>query len=733
MRSTRFSIKKIWRYTVFFKILCVIFCWSAFAMDAGNTTMYTEETHESASDTVYPPSTENEVIPAVSPTPTPRVDPSFILAENMAEAMRREALTVRESFEETASRYFTPEPLGFSLDTFYDLYQDIILLPTKIPDLMEYIIEQARLLGFIGSMILFLFLAGLTYMIVGQRKVLNYLETLLVPLITNVPKAFHPYLKLLLKLLAAVLFPGIFWLLYWFVQSFTGLDQPWFILIGRLMIVWAGAVAALVLLKALFYEQLINIPDNYGKTIYRVTRFITLYIVLTIVIFYSVEAFQINPENLALLQVVINLSIVLASIALLVKKQAIMSLLPDLPYKGYQAFRKILLRVYTPAMIGTFITGVLWSFGYKDLCRYIWTRTWAVAMIIVLIVLVYHYSNKWIASCRKKYPPSDEAAEKYFTSISTALIFVTGIVLLYSVFSLLGIFEPLQRLISFPIFYIGETAFSLWVGIRAMLVIYVILQTSRILRSYLDLKVFPALGVEEGLAYSINTFIGYVMVITGVLFALYSTGFDFRILMVFAGAIGIGVGLGLQNFAANVISGFTLIFGRKVRKGDWIETENTLGYVREVTLRATKVVTRDNIEYIIPNTELTSKTIVNYSLMDPLIRIQIPVGVSYNANPEEVNKILLKEAEKSTKISTDRSASVLFTDYADSSIDFSLLVWIDIRKTSEREVKSELYFGIFKALAAAGIEIPFPQRDLHIRSDITKKAKPEDLPGSDLP
>jgi small-conductance mechanosensitive channel len=707
-------------------IVCFLFCFQpVLGTETEDVSGTTDNQRSSHSNNVHPDVTIQPEYD-VTPTPSPRVEPSFILAENMADAMRREAITVRETLEETASRFFIPEPLGFSIETFSDLYQDIILLPMKAPVLMEYVVEQARLLGFIGSMVLILFLSGLTYMIVGQRRVLKYLESLLVPLLATVPETFHPYLKLLLKLVAAILFPGVFWLLYWFVQSFTGLHQPWFILIGRLMVVWAGAVAALVLLKALFHDRLIQVPEKYGITIYRVTRFITLYIVLTIFVFYSAEAFQINPEYLAVLKVVINLSIVLVSVALLVKKQAILSLLPDLPYKGYQVFRSILTRVYAPAMIGTFLTGVLWSFGYRDLCRYIWTKTWAVAMVIVVIVLTYHFLNKWITAKRKKHPKSDEAADNFYSALSAALIFVTVTALLYFVFSLLGIFEPLQRLISFPIFYVGETAFTLWVVIRAFLVIYIVLQLSKILRSYLDFKIFPTLGVEEGLAYSINTFIGYSMVITGGLFALYSTGFDFRILMVFAGAIGIGVGLGLQNFAANVISGFMLIFGRKVRKGDWIETSDTLGYVREVSLRATKVVTRDNIEYIIPNTELTSKIIVNYSLMDPLIRIIIPVGVSYLANPEEVRMLLMKEADKSKEISRERAPSVLFTDYADSSINFALLVWIDIRRTSERIVKSELYFRIFKALAEAGIEIPFPQRDIHIRSDLTKDTQQND-------
>jgi len=137
-----------------------------------------------------------------------------------------------------------------------------------------------------------------------------------------------------------------------------------------------------------------------------------------------------------------------------------------------------------------------------------------------------------------------------------------------------------------------------------------------------------------------------------------------------------------------------------------------------VGLRATKVRTRDNIEYLIPNAELTATTIVNYSLSDPLIRIHVPVGVSYSSNPHEVEAILLKAAAENGKTDKRKKPEVWFAEYGDSSLNFDLLVWIDVRKVTENRVRSELYFTIFEALAEAGIEIPFPQRDLHIRSGL---------------
>ena len=193
-------------------------------------------------------------------------------------------------------------------------------------------------------------------------------------------------------------------------------------------------------------------------------------------------------------------------------------------------------------------------------------------------------------------------------------------------------------------------------------------------------------------------------------------GIDLRFLLVFAGAIGIGVGLGLQNMAANLLSGFTIIFGGKIRKGDWIEVGETMGKVTDIYLRATKVQTRDNIEYLIPNSDLISKTIINYSLSSPMIRIELPVGVSYSADPRAVERILVEVADREPLVSKYKKPIVRFIEYADSSINFELLIWIDVRRVPRRKVRSALYFAIFEEFKKAGIEIPFPQRDIHIRS-----------------
>jgi small-conductance mechanosensitive channel len=297
------------------------------------------------------------------------------------------------------------------------------------------------------------------------------------------------------------------------------------------------------------------------------------------------------------------------------------------------------------------------------------------------------------------------------------------ITLLIVTLKLLGLSGPVQRALSFSVLKIGEAPLSLWILLKAALILMAFVYFSRLLRAWLDYKIHPSVGVEEGLAYAINTFIHFTLLSIGFLVCLRAVGLDLRVLMVFAGALGIGIGLGMQSTAANLISGFSIIFGRRLRKGDLIQVGENIGHVREIGLRATKVRTLDNIEYLVPNAKLTSETIVNYTLSDPLIRVHVPVGVSYSADPKQVEKILLDAANKHPDVVRKNPPQVWFTEFGDSSLNFELLVWTDVRRVGAFKMRSDLYYAIFEALAEAGIEIPFPQRDLHIRSGLVPPAE----------
>jgi len=635
-------------------------------------------------------------------------------ADEMEEGLWEAAAEVGEQARSLLGR----RPLGFDLGTIDRLREWAMGLPMEIPKLVEHVMEQSRLLGFVGSVIMLAFLVAVFYSLFGQHKVLARLEKAVEPLRSYIPEAFYPYFLSLMRIVVSSLMPLVLFGAYSLIRAFISYNAPWFQITGTLLMLWAVGALLINLLREALTRELFPISTQHGRSIFRVARIVLLYILASFAIFLGAEAFQIPEDFLALLGFVLSLTIVLASLMLLMKKKAILGVLPELPYGSYQVFVRGLTRFYFPAIFLTFLTGILWCIGYHDLCLAIWRMTWAVVGAFLGIMVAYHVLHGGLRQWARKKGVADAAAQALYQSLNSVLLYLTVITLLLVTLKLLGLSDPIRRILSFPVLEIGGSPLSLWTLLKAAIILAAFAYFSRLIRAWLDYRIHPSVGVEEGLAYAINTFLHYTLLTIGFLVALRAVGLDLRVLMVFAGALGIGIGLGMQSTAANLIAGFSIIFGRRLRKGDLLQVGDTVGYVREIGLRATKVRTLDNIEYLIPNAELTTNTIVNYTLSDALIRVHVPVGVSYSADPKQVEKLLLDVAKNNPDVIQSNPTQVWFTEFGDSSLNFELLVWTDVRSVGALKLRSDLYYAIFEALAEAGIEIPFPQRDLHIRSGL---------------
>ena len=187
-------------------------------------------------------------------------------------------------------------------------------------------------------------------------------------------------------------------------------------------------------------------------------------------------------------------------------------------------------------------------------------------------------------------------------------------------------------------------------------------------------------------------------------------------LVVFGGAVGVGVGLGLQNVVSNFIAGLILLIEQPIRMGDRIEMKDTLGDVVRIAARSTWVRTNDNVVMIIPNSDFINNSVTNWTANDPNVRISLPVGVGYSSDPDKVRALLLQAAGAHPDVLKDPKPDVIFTDYGDNSINFTLRVWTSDRAHTPLVLKSDLYFALFRLFNEQGIELPFPQRDLHLRS-----------------
>ena len=237
----------------------------------------------------------------------------------------------------------------------------------------------------------------------------------------------------------------------------------------------------------------------------------------------------------------------------------------------------------------------------------------------------------------------------------------------------------------------------------------------KLLQGFLSNRILVQTRLDVGVRDAVTAGVGYVGVVVAVLVALSLMGLKFGEIALVFGALSIGIGFGLQGIVNNFISGLVLLVQRPIKAGDWIVVGQNQGYVKRVSVISTEITTFDNATVIVPNSQLMTTEVTNWTHRGRLGRVKVPVGVSYSTNPEQVQAILLKCAEENSTVLSRPAPQVRFMAFGESSLDFELRVYIrDIDYTLV--VASELRFAIKKALDEAGIEIPFPQRDLHVKN-----------------
>jgi small-conductance mechanosensitive channel len=227
-------------------------------------------------------------------------------------------------------------------------------------------------------------------------------------------------------------------------------------------------------------------------------------------------------------------------------------------------------------------------------------------------------------------------------------------------------------------------------------------------------------GLDRSLQYAIAQIVSNIVLIVGIFIVLDNAGIHLGALTVFAGAVGVGVGFGLQNIASNFISGLVILAERPITVGDRVEVAGIAGQVQHIRARSTVIVTNDNITMIVPNTKFIDSPVTNWTYGDPRVRFRIPIGVAYGSDVNKVREALTAAAREHPSALSDPAPSVFLDKFGASTIDFELVVWSMEMSYRPRRFKSDLNFLIDKHLRTAGIEIPNPQRDLHIRSGVLK-------------
>ncbi len=302
---------------------------------------------------------------------------------------------------------------------------------------------------------------------------------------------------------------------------------------------------------------------------------------------------------------------------------------------------------------------------------------------------------------------------KFIAIVTTILSLVALVFFTITAINAAGV--PLQWSAPLP----GVTLSLVQIFLLIALLIVVFWISSRTKR-FLFTRFLANSGLDRSLQYAISQVVSNVVLVVGIFIVLENTGIHLGALTVFAGAVGVGVGFGLQNIASNFISGLVILAERPITIGDRIEVAGVAGQVQQIRARSTVILTNDNITMIVPNTKFIDSPVTNWTYGDPRVRFRLPVGVAYGSDVNKVREALLAAARENANTLKDPAPNVFLEKFGENSINFELVVWSSEMSARPRSFRSDLNFAIEKKLREAGIEIPNPQRDLHFRGGVLK-------------
>ena len=373
--------------------------------------------------------------------------------------------------------------------------------------------------------------------------------------------------------------------------------------------------------------------------------------------------------------------------------------------------------------------------GFQNLSLYlaraaVWTLLGLLVLWFLWLVgetLIHHFLHPEAGRATYLFPERAELIQRIYVLSRWVLALALGTAVVLWSFNSWGI-SPHQVAGAFQWVTWGPTLGPIklttlsFVGVT--LALYLGFFLSRLVRGLMLARIFPRTALDPGLQYTISASVHYVILIMAGLIALNILGFPLTNLALVAGALGVGIGFGLQNIVNNFLSGLILLFERPIKVGDMLVIDGQWGTVKEIRVRSTIFETFDKCVLIIPNSELVSNKVTNWTHYGAGInRLTLKVGVAYGSNVDQVRQLLIETCQANPRVVPEPPPQVYFTVYGDSSLDFT--IWVYVRTPSDRmPATHELNRAIFEALNEHGIKIPFPQRDLHIKEWPEAPSKP---------
>ena len=285
--------------------------------------------------------------------------------------------------------------------------------------------------------------------------------------------------------------------------------------------------------------------------------------------------------------------------------------------------------------------------------------------------------------------------------------------------------EPISRFLNsvytalqWPIIQTPQTRITIWSVVYLLVLVLVLLWLARRVQKWLTNGPLLRKSMDPAARHVAGTLARYLMLLVGLLAIVQTAGIDLTTFNVLAGAVGIGVGFGLQNVVSNFIAGVIIMFERPIRIGDRIVVGGVEGNVVEIGARGTTVVTNDNIAVIVPNSKFITEDVVNWKYTDSSVRFRIPVSVAYGSDARLVERVLLEIADADSDVLKEPVPTVRFMGFGDDGLLIELRAWSASLVDRKGKLVSQLNFAIYERFQNEGIEFPFPQRDLHLKSGV---------------
>jgi small-conductance mechanosensitive channel len=618
--------------------------------------------------------------------------------------------------EQPQPSLFERSPLGFSWRTIDEVRKRITHIPQFVGELPQNVSRSLHAYGVQSAALRFLLIVTIVTGLLVRRRISDWVGLELTPLTSRVPGKGARWISSAVQIFSDAAVPVAMWALYLFVAALTSYQNASFAVLGTMLLAWTEYTIALSATRELLTRPLLTVPVEYRRYLYGMGRWLLIYGILVDALLKSLRELGMPPDVIALYRWIFELSLIGLLAIAFSHRRAVILLFPDLPNRPYRAFVRGLDRIYPLVFVLTLLMALLQWAGYHRLAGLVWIRTWALAGLFVVAVMLHHALCAGLRRLILGADADSKEAKIFYASTRRLLDYIGSIIVVLIALKLTALNRPLMQLLDVQLGTLGAHPLTPLILIEAGAIVAGFVFVAQLLRDYLEYQVYPALNVDLGVAHAIDTFIIYSLAAIGSLAALEVVGLGVGTITLFAGALGIGLGFGLQSIANNFASGLMIIFGRELRRGDIVTVGDTVGVVEQVGTRATRMKTRDDVEYLVPNAEFISGKIINWTRSSPQVRLHVPVGVSYDAYPMRVREILEKVAAATPTVLKFPPPEVWFVGFGDSSLNFELLVWMNIRRYQRNKVASDLYFAIFEAFKEAGIEIPFPQRDLHIRS-----------------